>query len=239
MRNSTPPRKASPAAPDWIVRHPVFRLRPSFPSRPRTGGAREASPALPQTIQNERNTVKMLKISALAIAAALSLGACGRDGLTDPTGLRIGQFDGQIAGTLGGRLVGEAISGSTEPGFHDIIVLTDYTEDIEITIVHDTDEFYEGRFSIGDAIAQNQPITAWVRLMDTGEYFDSLNGTIELYEVRGGSIEGAASFSAESDEVLGDIINVDVTFFTDFAGNISYNLSPSFSRTPKSAAGGS
>lgn len=236
MRIRTPRRKASAAEFDHALRGPVFRLRPTSSRRPRTGDAREAYPALPQTIWNERNTVKLLKISVLAMVSALSLAACGRDGLTDPTGLRRGQFDGQIAGTLSGRLDGEAVSGSSVSGFHDVIVLTDYAQDIEVTIVHDTDEFYEGRFSIGDAIVQDRPITAWVRLMDTGEYFDSLNGVIDLYRVDGGGIEGTASFSAESDEVIGDIVNVDVTFSTGYAGRIDYNLSPSLSRAPEPAA---
>jgi hypothetical protein len=178
--------------------------------------------------------VKLLKISALAVVSALSLAACGRDGVTDPTGLRIGQFDGQIAGTLGGRLQGEAVSGSTTSGFHDIIVLTDYAEGIEITLYHDTDEFYEGRFPIGDVIAMNRPIVAYVRLLDTGEYFDSLDGDIDLYDVHGGGISGTARFRAESDEVIGDIIDVDVAFVTDYAGHISFNLSPSFSAGAKS-----
>lgn len=177
--------------------------------------------------------MKLLKISALAIVSALSLAACGRDGVTNPGGLRSGQFDGQIAGTLSARLQGEAISGSTTSGFHDIIVLTDYAEGIEITLFHDTDEFYEGRFPIGDAITMNRPIAAYVRLLDTGEYFDSLDGDIDLYHVDGGGISGTARFRAESDEVFGDIIDVDVAFVTDYAGHISFNLSPSFSRRAK------
>jgi hypothetical protein len=239
MRILTPPRKTSATAPDWIVPHPVSPLRPSLPGRPRTDGAREASPALPQPSQNERNTVKMLKISALAIAAALSLGACGRDGLTDPTGLRIGQFDGQIAGTLDGRLVGDAASGSTVSGFHDIIVLTDYAAGIEITIVHETDEFFMGRYPVGNAVTGYLPIVAYVHLLDTDEWFDSLHGEIDIFGTHTNGFEGTASFSAESDEVIGDIVNVDVSFVTDYAGRIDYSLSPSFSRTPKTAAGGS
>ena len=69
---------------------------------------------------------------------------------------------------------------------------------------HDTDEFYEGRYPIGDAITMNRPIVAYVRLLDTGEYFDSLEGDIDLYDVRGGGISGTARFRAESDEVFGD-----------------------------------
>ncbi|HYR10032.1 MAG TPA: hypothetical protein VEQ60_19820 [Longimicrobium sp.] len=177
--------------------------------------------------------MKLLKISALALLSALSLAACGRDGVTGPGGLRIGQFDGQIAGTLGGRLQGEAISGSTVSGFHDIIVLTDYEEGIEITIYHDTDEFFLGRYPIGDAVTMNRDIVAYVRLLDTGEYFDSLNGVIDISGTHTNGFEGTASFSAESDEVIGDIVNVDVSFATDYAGSIDFNLSPSLSRSPK------
>lgn len=179
--------------------------------------------------------MKTLKIFALALVSALSLAACGRDGLTGPGGLRIGQFEGQIGGSLGGRLEGEAVSGSTVSGFHDIIVLTDHAQDIEITIYHDTDEFWEGRHAIGDAVTMNQPIVAYVRLLDTGEWFDSLSGVIDLYDVHGGGIEGTASFSAESDEVIGDIVSVDVAFATDYAGRISFNLSPSLSRGARTA----
>jgi hypothetical protein len=180
--------------------------------------------------------VKLLKISALAMVAALSLAACGRDGPTDPGGLRIGQFDGQIAGTLGGRLEGEAVSGSTVLGYHDIIVLTDYAGHIEITIVHDTDEFFLGRYPIGDAVTGYQPIVAYVHLLNTGEWFESLHGVIDISSMHTNGFEGTASFSAESDEVIGDIVNVDVSFITDYAGHIDFNLSPSFSSGPKAAA---
>lgn len=179
--------------------------------------------------------MKLLKISAIALVSALSLAACGRDGVTDPIGLRIGQFDGQIAGTLTGRLDGEAVSGSTVSGFHDIIVLTDYAQDIEVTLYHDTDEFFLGRYPIGDAVTGYQPIVAYVHLLDTGEWFESLHGVIDISGVHTNGLEGTASFSAESDEVIGDIVNVDVTFVTDYAGRIDFNLSPSLSRAPKAA----
>lgn len=183
--------------------------------------------------------MKLLKIFSLAMVSALSLAACGQDGLTDPTGLRIGQFDGQIAGTLGGRLQGDAVSGSTVSGYHDIIVLTDYAQDIEITIVHDTDEFFLGRYPIGDAVTGYQPIVAYVHLLDTGEWFESLHGVIDISSVHTNGFEGTARFSAESDEVIGDIVDVDVAFVTDYAGHIEFNLSPSFSASAKSRAGGS
>lgn len=183
--------------------------------------------------------MKLLKISALAIAAALSLGACGRDGLTNPSDLRIGQFDGQISGTLGGWLEGEAVSGSTVTGFHDIIVLTDHSQGIEITLYHDTDEFFLGRYPIGDAVNGYQPIVAYVRLLDTGEWFDSLHGVIDISGTHSNGFEGTASFSAESETAPGDVVDVDVSFVTDFVGNIDFNLSPSFSAGAKSPASGS
>lgn len=179
--------------------------------------------------------MKTLKIFALALVSALSLAGCGRDGVTGPGGLRIGQFDGRIAGTLDGRLYGEAVSGSTVSGFHDVIVLTDHSAGIEVTLYHDTDEFYEGRWTIGDAVTMNQPIVGYVRLLDTGEWFDSLHGVIDIHDVYSNGIEGTATFTAESDEVIGDIVNVDVSFATDYAGHINFNLSPSFSRGAKTA----
>lgn len=183
--------------------------------------------------------MKLLKICALAMAPALTLAGCDAGGISGPGGLRSGQFDGQIAGTLGARLEGEAVSGSTVSGFHDVIVLTDDEEAIEITLYHDTDEFHEGRFSIGDAVTMDRPIVAYVRLLDTGEYFDSLDGVIDLHDVHGGGIRGTASFRAESDEVLGDVVDVDVSFVTDYAGRIDFNLNPSFSTGAKSRPSGS
>lgn len=179
--------------------------------------------------------MKMLKISVLALVSALSLAGCGRDRLTGPGGLGNGQFDGFIAGTLQGRLEGEAVSGSTVSGFHDIIVLTDYAEGIEITLVHETDEFYEGAYPIGDALVGNQPIVAYVRLLDTGEWFDSLDGTIRVDDVHSSGIRGQASFRAESERVGGDILDVTVTFSADYTGHISFNLSPSFSAGAKAS----
>lgn len=181
--------------------------------------------------------MKLLKSSAFALVCALSLAACGRDTLTGPDDLRNGQFDGYIAGTLQGRLEGEAVSGSTVTGFHDIIVLTDYAEGVEITLLHEDDEFYEGSYAIGDAVFGDQPIVAYVRLLDTGEWFDSLHGTVHVDDVYSGGIRGRASFRAESEDVAGDVMDVNVTFAADYAGHISFNLSPSFSaaRTSKAA----
>jgi hypothetical protein len=181
--------------------------------------------------------VKLLKISALALVSALSLAACGRDGVTGPGGLRIGQFDGQIAGTLNGPLDGEAVSGSTVSGYHDIIVLTDYAQNVEVTIYHDTDEFFLGRYPIGDAVTGYQPIVAYVHLLDTGEWFESLHGDIDISRMHTNGFEGTARFSAESEEVIGDIVDVDVSFITDYAGDIDFNLSPSFSRGAKTRPG--
>jgi hypothetical protein len=171
----------------------------------------------------------MLKISVLALVSALSLAACGRDGLTDPDDLRTGQFEGQISGTLDGWVEGEALSGSTSQNLHDLIVLTDYEQGIEITLYHAWDEFYEGRFPIGDAVLEDEDIVAYVRLLDTGEWFDSVDGVIDLHDVRGSGIAGTASFRAESEFDSREILDVDVSFVTDYDGGIDFNLSPSFS----------
>ena len=179
----------------------------------------------------------MLKTSVLALASALSLAACDRDGLTGPGDLRQGQFEGQISGTLNGALFGEAISGSTMLNLHDAIVLTDYEQGIEVAFYHSTGEFEEGRYPIDDAVFGDGDILAYVRVLDTGEYFDSLDGVIDLHEVRNIGIAGTASFRGESDEVAGQTVQVDVSFVTDYDGRIGFEPGPSFSMGVKSPAG--
>lgn len=179
----------------------------------------------------------MLKISVLALASALSLAACDRDGLTGLDDLDQGQFEGQISGTLNGALFGEAVSGSTMLNLHDLILLTDYEAGIEVALYHSSGEFTEGRYPIDDNLFGDGDIVAHVRLLDTGEYFDSLDGVIDLHDVRNIGIVGTASFRAESDEVEGQTVDVDVSFVTDYEGNIDFNLSPSFSAGAKSPAG--
>jgi hypothetical protein len=177
--------------------------------------------------------VNILKISGIALAAALSLAACDGRGLTNPGDLQDGQFGGEIRGTLDGWLQGTARSGSTTSGFHDVIELTDYGQGIEVILYHDTDEFYEGRFPIRDGYLMNGDIVAYVRDLNTGEWFDSLDGVIDLYEVYGGGIRGTAAFRAESEDYPGDVVNVDVDFATVYDGRIDFNLSPSFSASAK------
>lgn len=180
----------------------------------------------------------MRKISVLALASALSLAACDRDGLTGPGDLPEGQFEGQISGTLDGLLAGEALSGSTVLNLHDVILLTDHRQGIEIALYHSTGEFREGRYPIDDAVFGDGDIVAYVRVLDTGEYFDSLDGVVDLHDVRDFGIAGTASFRAESDEVAGETVDVDVSFVTDYDGRIDFNLmSPSFSAGAKSSAG--
>jgi hypothetical protein len=174
----------------------------------------------------------MLKISVLALAGALSLAACDRDGVTGPGDLYEGQFEGQISGALNGSLDGEALSGSTVLNLHDIILLTDYQAGIEIAIYHSTEEFTEGRYSIGDGAFDD--IVAYVRLLDTNEYFDAVDGVIDLQDVRDIGIAGTATFRAESDQD-GAIIDVDVAFVTDYDGRIDFNLSQSFSAGAKAS----
>lgn len=177
--------------------------------------------------------MNMLKISAVALAAALSLGACDTRGITDPGDLRDGQFEGEIRGTLDGWLQGTALSGSTVAGFHDLIELTDYSQRIEVILYHDTGEFYPGRFPIGDGYVMSSDIVAYVRDLDTGEWFDSLDGVIDLYEVYSDGIRGTATFRAESEDYPGDVVNVDVDFATVYDPGIDFNLSPSFSASAK------
>ena len=64
--------------------------------------------------------------------------------------------------------------------------------------------------------------------LETGETFGSVSGTLDVDRMRSGGIEGSARFTAESDDVFGDFITVDVVFNTDYVGGISFNRSPSF-----------
>lgn len=175
----------------------------------------------------------MLKIRVLAaLVSALSLAACDGDGL-GPGDLNVGRFDGEISGALDGRITGEALSGSTEPGFHDLIVLTDYASGIEVTIFHVDDEFFEGTHSIGDGFEDE--VIASVEILETGEFFDSRSGTLRINDADGAGILGSARFSAESVDFPGDFVTVDVDFNTDFDSGLDFNLSPRLSVSAKPA----
>lgn len=178
--------------------------------------------------------MKTLKISALALFSVLSFAACDGDGGTGVTGLGRGQFEGKISGSLDIGLRGDAESGYYgTPGFHDLIVLTDFSRGIRVAIYDSEDEFIEGRRTIENEDDFDSRIVAWVEDLDTGETFGSVSGTLDLDEVRNGGIEGSALFTAESDDVFGDFITVDVIFNADYNGDVDVNLSPSFSRTGK------
>lgn len=178
--------------------------------------------------------MKTLKISALALFSALTLAACDGDGGTGPGGLREGQFEGEIRGVLDTGLVGDAESGYySVQGFHDFIVLTDYARGVQINIYESEDEFIEGRWTIEDEEDFDSRIVAWVEDLETGETFGSVSGTLDVDRARSGGIQGSATFRAESDDVFGDFITVDVVFNTDYVGGFSFNRSPSFSRTQK------
>ncbi|HEX6911094.1 MAG TPA: hypothetical protein VF142_11900 [Longimicrobium sp.] len=180
--------------------------------------------------------MKTLKISALAALSALTLAACDGTNGIGPGGLRQGQFEGEVSGVLDTYVQGEAESGyAVSQDFHDLIVLTDYTRDVQIAIYESTDEFFEGRWSIDDETGFDSRIVAYVQDLETGETFSSVSGTLDLDDVRSGSIEGRALFTAESDDFNGDFITVDVTFSTRYDGNIGFSLSPSFSAGAKSA----
>lgn len=178
--------------------------------------------------------MKTLKISTLALFSVLTLAGCDGDGGTGVTGLRQGQFEGEVSGVLDTGLSGDAESGYySVQGFHDFIVLTDYARDVQISIYESEDEFSDGRWSIEDEEDFDSRIVAWVEDLETGETFGSVSGTLDLDRVRSGGIEGSAVFTAESDDFPGDFISVDVVFNTDYAGELGFSRSPSFSRAQK------
>lgn len=175
----------------------------------------------------------MLKIPVLALASALSLAACDRDPGTGIGDLQEGRFEGDLNGVVDGRITGDAVSGSYAFGYHDLIVLTDFVSGVEVTIFHDTDEFIEGRDPIGDAAVFSEEIVAWVELLDTGEVFESVSGTIDIENAFASGIDGTARFSAESEDVPGDVITVDIAFRTLFDNDLNANRTPSFSTRAK------
>lgn len=179
--------------------------------------------------------MKTLKISTLALLSVLALGACDDDGGTGPGGLAGGRFEGGITGVLDIGLAGEADSGyGFRQGEIDLIVLTDRTRNVEITLFDSEGEFSEGRRSIEDEEDFDSRIIGYVLDLETGESFGSVNGTLDLDNVTdGGRIQGTAVFTAESDTDFGSFITVDVAFNTDYTGGIDFNLSPSFSRAQK------
>lgn len=168
--------------------------------------------------------MKMLKIPVVALLGALSFTACGDGGGTGIGDLREGRFEGEIEGVLDGRITGEAYSGSTAFDFHDLIVLTDFANGVEVVIVNAEDEFFEGRAPIGDAAFFDEEVVAWVYLFDTDEEFESLSGTIDIDEVTSNNIDGTARFTAESTTSSGDVIEVDVAFRTFFDSDLGGGL---------------
>jgi hypothetical protein len=177
--------------------------------------------------------VKTLKLSALALLSALSLAACDGDGGTGVGGLRQGQFEGEITGVLDIGLAGDAESGDYISTDHNLILLTDVNRSIQIAIYNFDDPYTPGSWAIDDEEEFDSRIVAYVLDLETGESFGSVNGTLTLNDVGGDGIEGSAVFTAESDEILGDLITVDVVFDTDFTSGIDFNRSPSFSTSPR------
>lgn len=171
--------------------------------------------------------MKMLKIPVLALLGALSLAACGDGNGTGIGDLREGRFEGEIEGVLDGRISGDAYSGSSEFGFHDLIVLTDFVNGVEVVIYNVEDEFIEGRAPIGDAAFFDEEVVAWVYLLDDDEEFESISGTIDIDEVTSNHIDGTARFTAESTFSSGDVIQVDVAFRTFFDSDLGGGLNAS------------
>ncbi|HLM68499.1 MAG TPA: hypothetical protein VK358_13265 [Longimicrobium sp.] len=177
--------------------------------------------------------MKTLKIPVLALFAALSLAACDGDG-TGAGDLREGRFEGEISGALDIDVRGDAESGDAfDSGDHDLIVLTDFSRDVQIVIWDSEGEFSTGRRSIEDEEDFDSRILGYVIDLETGEGFGSVNGTLDLDRVSNGGIAGSARFTAESDEQFGDFITVDVIFNTDYSTSIDFSRSPSFSRAEK------
>lgn len=178
----------------------------------------------------------MLKFSAAALVSALSLTACDSDNGTGPDDLRRGQFEGEISGSLDIDMQGDAESGfAFSQQFHDLIVLTDFQRNIQVGIFESEGEFVEGRFRIDDENDPSYRIIAWVQDLDTGEFFNSVSGTLDVDDVTSSGIRGSAVFTAESEDVPGDLVTVDVVFNTDYQGDISFSRSPSFSVSEKTA----
>jgi hypothetical protein len=186
-----------------------------------------------------RNPLKILKNLAVATIAAASLAACAGDGGTGYTGLSRGRFQGDVSGVLDIAVSGEAESGyQSSAAYHDKIVLTDYVRNVRVHLYESESEFTEGRWRIEDEANVSSRIVAWVEDLETGEAFGSVNGTLDLDDVRGGGIEGSAVFTAESYEYPGDYIEVDVLFNADFAGFVGYNraapnTAPAAAKSPR------
>lgn len=180
--------------------------------------------------------MKTLKISVLALVSALSLTACDDDNGTGPDDLRRGQFEGEISGSMDVDVRGDAESGfAFNEQFHDLIVLTDLQRNIQVSIFESEDEFVEGRFQIDDETDPSSGIIAFVQDLDTGKFFNSVSGTLDIDDVTSNGIRGSARFTAESEDAPGVLVTVDVVFNTDFQGDISFSRSPSFSVGAKTA----
>jgi hypothetical protein len=173
--------------------------------------------------------VKLTRISALLVAALLPLAAC--DSGTDPDDLDFGEFEGRVTGELSANLNGTASSGIT-PGFlggQDQILLSDASENVDIIIFHQDDEFIEGVESVGpdDEVG----VTAAILFGDVGRAFLATSGSIDIDEITTSGILGSIDFSAvefdlNTGQTLTDRVSVDVAFNTDFSTSCCFNRVP-------------
>jgi hypothetical protein len=183
--------------------------------------------------------MKLVKIPALV--CALALAACDR-GLTDVDDVRPGEFEGDVSGDVRASLRGEAYSGSSIGDFHDLIVLNDPGEGAEIVFYHTDDEFArEGSISIRNNIdlAYTDGVVAQIDI--DGRFYVATSGTMNLRDVTTENVDGTARFRAvEIDQfdrpISGSEVVVEVAFRADYAGDIDFNLSPSFSAAPAKAS---
>ncbi len=132
------------------------------------------------------------------------------------------------------ELNGEAESGDYyDSGDHDVIVLYDAARGIEIGILDTEGELNTGRRTIENEDDFDSRYIAYVTDYDTGETYGSVSGTLDMDRVNSGGVAGAARFTAENDTEFGEFITVDVIFNTEFNSQISFNRTPSASRSTK------
>ena len=177
--------------------------------------------------------MKLLKIPALACALTLALAACDGDGvgLDD---VDIGEFEGSVSGEIRENLRGNASSGSSAPGYHDLIILTDPAEGAEIVLYHSDDEFFEGSTSIRNNIDLEYADGVVAQIEIDDRFFVATSGTVNIRDASRDHLDGTVRFRAVELDEFDDVINgsevtVDVAFRTEHTGVVDFNRSPSFS----------
>lgn len=174
--------------------------------------------------------MKLLKIPALACALALAAAGCDGDalGIGD---VSPGEFAGSVRGEIRADLDGEASSGSTTPGYQDVIILNDFAEDAQIVIYHADDEFFEGSTSIRNNLDLEYAEGVVAQIEIGGRFFVATGGTLNIRDATQDNVDGTLRFRAveldEFDRVVGGSeVTVDVAFRADYEGSIDFHRSP-------------